>query len=89
MIYFKSNIVGFPARSRKPKKNKQYFLKNYLWFLMKIWANWEILGYPHKKNLKSTIFSINKGLLSFEIRQLDNGTALTNIHINKGPGKEC
>ena len=44
---------------------------------------------PPQKNLKSTIFSINKGLLSFEIRQLDNGTALTNIHINKGPGKEC
>ena len=44
---------------------------------------------PPQKNLNSTTFSINKGLLSVEIRQLGNGTALINIHINKGPGKEC
>ena len=33
------------------KKISNFFLKNYFWFLMEIWANWKILGYHHKKFL--------------------------------------
>ena len=45
---------------------------------------------PPTKNFLILLFSlIVRAFLSFEIRQLDNGTALINTHLNKGPGKEC
>ena len=73
----------------KPKKDKQFFLKKLFLVSNENMGKLGNFRVPPQKIFNSTIFSINKGLLSFEIRQLDNGTALTNIHINKGPGKEC
>ena len=51
-----AELSEIPARSRNPKKDKQFFLKKYSCFPKVIWAKVENFRGPPAKKLSSLLF---------------------------------